>query len=159
MKKTYFNSIVAIFALSLMALPCMVDAQGMLFPGTGTPGSTPPPLVPLQNTTPAPGAAANPAAPGSTQSANYLIKNPIPGTTSLSQVLLNVVNIVQILLIMAAVLYILYAGFMFVTARGAPAKIQKARDALLWGCVGIALILAAQVIITTLKNTVSGILQ
>lgn len=87
----------------------------------------------------------------------YLITNPLGSTKSLSQVIVNVVSVVQILLIMAAVLYILYAGFMFVTARGETAKIIKARNALLWGLVGVALVLGAQVITTTIKNSVQGV--
>lgn len=87
----------------------------------------------------------------------YLITNPLGNTKSLSQVIVNVVSVVQILLIMAAVLYILYAGFMFVTARGETARIIKARNALLWGLVGVALVLGAQVITTTIKNSVQGV--
>ncbi len=153
---TYIKIIIAIFAIGAFfgSYEAGAQANATLFTNT---------TVPAQNTTPTPppgavapaGTAANPG----NQPANYLIKNPLSKTTSLSQVILNVVNIVQILLIMASVLYMLYAGLMFVTARGEPAKINKAKAALLWGCVGIALILAAQVIITTLKNTVSGILQ
>lgn len=109
--------------------------------------------VPAQNTTAVPST-------GTQSQDRYLIKNPFGDkTTTLSQVILNVVSIVRILLIMMAVLYLIYAGFMFVTARGEPGKIKKARNALLWGFVGIALILAAQVIVTTLQNTVSGVLQ
>lgn len=117
--------------------------------------------VPLQNTDPVfqTGVPADGTGQAATGDAQYLIKNPLSKTTTLSQVVLNVVSIVRILLIMAAVLYLLYAGFMFVTARGAPEKIKKARNALLWGCVGIALILASQVIVTSLQNTVSGIFQ
>lgn len=117
--------------------------------------------VPLQNTNPVfeTGVPAGGTGQAGTGDGQYLIKNPLSKTTTLSQVILNVVSIVRILLIMAAVLYLLYAGFMFVTARGAPEKIKKARNALLWGCVGIALILASQVIVTSLQNTVSGIFQ
>lgn len=88
-------------------------------------------------------------------------ENPLGkgGPQSLEQVVAVVVNVVQILLIMATVLYLLYAGLMFVTARGEPAKITKARDALLWGMVGAALILAAQVLVKTLESTVNSVLN
>lgn len=95
--------------------------------------------------------------PNSNSNSKYLIKNPLGKTTSLKQVVLNIVSIVQILLIMAAVLYLIYAGFMFVTARGEAAKITKARNALLWGIVGLALVLGAQVIITAIESSVKGI--
>lgn len=162
MKNIHSKIIIIIFAVTLIAGSRDVGAQA---------GAVPAPVVPTQNSTfltpldgsapttagaPAPAGSPSPTAAGSDR---YLIKNPLSKTTTLSQVILNVVSIVRILLIMAAVLYLLYAGFMFVTARGEPAKIVKARNALLWGCVGIALILSAQVLITTLQNTVNGILS
>lgn len=87
------------------------------------------------------------------------IPNPLNGVTSLEQVVAIVVNVVQILLIMATVIYLLYAGLMFVTARGEAAKLTKARDALLWGMVGAALILAARVLVTTLQSTVNNVIS
>ncbi len=89
---------------------------------------------------------------------NYLIKNPLKGVNSLEQVVLNVIQVVELLLIMATVMYLLYAGLMFVTARGEPGKLTKARDALLWGMVGAALVLCARVIATTIEGTVKGLL-
>jgi hypothetical protein len=86
------------------------------------------------------------------------IENPT-GLKDLQAVVTAVVNIVQVLLIMATTLYLLYAGLMFVTARGEPAKITAARDALLWGMVGAALVLAARVIVTTLQGSVNSILK
>lgn len=89
--------------------------------------------------------------------ADYLITNPLGKTTSLSTIIVNIVQVVQILLIMAAVLYIIWAGFLFVSAKGDTSKIIKARNALLWGFVGVALVLGAQVIVTTIKNSVNSV--
>lgn len=89
----------------------------------------------------------------------YLICNPLPGVTSFQVVVSNVIKIVEILLIMATVLYLLYAGLMFVTAKGEPGKLTKARNALLWGLVGAGLILGARVLVTALSGTVSGLLS
>jgi hypothetical protein len=90
--------------------------------------------------------------------ASAALQNPTK-FKDLGQVVLAVINIVQILLIMATVLYLLYAGLMFVTARGEPSKLIKARDALLWGMVGAALILAARVLVVTLQGAVNSILK
>ncbi len=87
----------------------------------------------------------------------YLITNPLGKTTSLQDVILNVVKVVQILLMMAAVVYIIWAGFLFVTAKGDTAKVVKARNSLLWAMVGVALVLGAQVIVTTIKNSVNSV--
>ena len=77
----------------------------------------------------------------------------------LSQVVSAVVGVAQVLLIMATVLYLLYAGLMFVTARGEPSKITKARDALLWGLVGAGLVISAQVLVKAIETNVTTILK
>lgn len=60
--------------------------------------------------------------------------NPLgPKGGSIEQIVLSVVNIVQILLIMATVLYLLYAGLMFVTARGGSVKTYKSQRCLVMG--------------------------
>lgn len=79
--------------------------------------------------------------------------------TDLSQVVTAVVDVVQVLLIMATVLYLLYAGLMFVTARGDANKISQARDALLWGMVGAALIIGARVLVAAIQSGVGNILK
>lgn len=77
----------------------------------------------------------------------------------LQTVFMNVVDVAQTLMIMATVLYLIYAGFMFVIARGDPTKIKKAKDALLWGLIGAALILCAEVIAYGLGDTVKEVFK
>lgn len=45
----------------------------------------------------------------------------------------------------------IFAGFLFLTARGEPAKIETARKALIWGSVGVAVGLIAFSAIATIK--------
>jgi len=71
--------------------------------------------------------------------------NGADGGSDLKTIFLNVIDIVQTLMIMATVLYLLYAGFMFVIAKGDPTKLKKAKDALFWGLIGAALILSVEV--------------
>jgi hypothetical protein len=53
-----------------------------------------------------------------------------------------------------AVLMIMYAGFLFVTARGNTTQIDKAKQALLYALIGAALLLGAKVISEAIKGTV-----
>ena len=53
-----------------------------------------------------------------------------------------------------AVLMIMYAGFLFVTAGGEPAKITKAKDALLYAAIGAAILLGAWVISEAIGGTI-----
>lgn len=54
-----------------------------------------------------------------------------------------------------AVVMIMYAGFLFVTARGEPGQITKAKDALLWAVIGAAILLGAWVISEVIQKTIS----
>jgi hypothetical protein len=94
---------------------------------------------------------------------NNYIKPPIgngaDGGTDLQTIFMNVLSMVQTIMIMAATLYLLYAGFMFVTAKGDPAKIKKAQGALLWGLVGAALILTAEVLALGIGDTVKEVFK
>lgn len=54
-----------------------------------------------------------------------------------------------------AVLMIMYAGFMYVTAKGDPGKIKAAHDALLWAVIGAAILLGAWVISEAIRGTIN----
>jgi len=53
-----------------------------------------------------------------------------------------------------AVLMIMYAGYLYVTAQGDPGKITKAHDALKWAVIGAAILLGAWVISTAISTTI-----
>ncbi len=71
----------------------------------------------------------------------------------LNSILAFVVRIGEIVVI----LMLVYVGFLFVTARGEPAKITTARQALLWTVVGALILLGAQVIAEGIKATVKAL--
>lgn len=53
-----------------------------------------------------------------------------------------------------AVLMIMYAGYLYVTARGNPAEITKAHEALKWAVIGAAILLGAWVISQAITTTI-----
>ena len=79
--------------------------------------------------------------------------------SDLKTILMNVVDIAQTIVIMITVLYLMYAGLMFVIARGDPEKIKKARNALFWGMIGAALVLCAEVIAYGIGDTVKEVFK
>lgn len=95
--------------------------------------------------------------------ANGYLKPPIgdgtDGGTDLQTIFMNVLDMVQTIMIMASTLYLLFAGFMFVTAKGDPTKLKKAQNALLWGLVGAALILTAEVLALGIGDTVKEVFK
>jgi hypothetical protein len=54
-------------------------------------------------------------------------------------------------------LFIVYAGFLFITARGNPEKLSKARMNLLYVIIGAILILGAWILATLIGSTVSQV--
>jgi hypothetical protein len=56
-----------------------------------------------------------------------------------------------------AVLYIMYAGFLMVTARGSEEQIKKGRAAFTHAAIGTAILLGAWVIATVIENTIKSL--
>jgi hypothetical protein len=54
-----------------------------------------------------------------------------------------------------AVLMIMYAGFLYVTAGGNEAKIKTAHQALTWAVIGAAILLGAWVISQAIQGTIN----
>jgi hypothetical protein len=54
-----------------------------------------------------------------------------------------------------AVVMIMYAGFLFVTARGEAGQITKAKDALLWAVIGACILLGAWTISGAISGTIT----
>lgn len=82
-------------------------------------------------------------------------KNPLafPSITELMQALLNMVIVISIPFVM---LFIIYAGFKYVTAQGNPEKLQEANRALLYGIIGGVIIVGAVAILQIVENTVNA---
>jgi len=82
------------------------------------------------------------------------LTNPIQfnGITELFAAILNVVVIISLPFV---VLFLILAGFHYVTARGNPEKIKDASQALLYGVIGGVIILASSAILAIITNTVA----
>ena len=86
-------------------------------------------------------------------SAQKTLDNPItfPSITELLQAILNVVVIISMPIV---ALFIIYAGFMYVTGRGNPQKIQDATRALTYGVIGGVIIIGSFAILEIIGNLV-----
>jgi type IV secretory pathway VirB2 component (pilin) len=78
-----------------------------------------------------------------------------PPDVPLDDAIDKIVNFVFGLLIAVAVLFIIIAGFMFITASGNDDQVKKARSMLLYAVVGVIVALLAKGIVTFLKTTFS----
>ncbi len=64
----------------------------------------------------------------------------------------NLINIMLGLGLGVTILYVMYTGFIYITAGGSPRQMEKAKSSLVNSLGGFALILLARVIATALQN-------
>jgi type IV secretory pathway VirB2 component (pilin) len=99
-----------------------------------------------------------------TYSQNINIPNPFNcgGTspcTLLSLINAILTNIILPIGAVAAVIFIIIAGFKYIQAQGNPAKIQEAHKRLLWTLIGVGVLLGAAGISAVLQATVRQFLN
>lgn len=79
------------------------------------------------------------------------LNNPLE-VGSIKELLVGILQIVMTLAIPIVVLFIIYAGFMYVTARGNAEQIKKATSALTYAVIGGVLIVGSLAIAEIVKN-------
>jgi hypothetical protein len=65
----------------------------------------------------------------------------------INTLLTNVVNLLSIIIGIAAVIVLMIQGFRFIVSGGDPASINGARNGILYACVGLVVAIAAQLIV------------
>ncbi|MCF7815575.1 MAG: pilin [Candidatus Pacebacteria bacterium] len=94
--------------------------------------------------------AYNEAPAGSGKLVNPLESKSIP------ELLLKIIDVLLVFAIPLIVLYIMYAGYLFVTARGNSEQISTARTALFSAIVGGVIVLGAKLIISVIQGTIQA---
>jgi hypothetical protein len=84
------------------------------------------------------------------------LENPI-SINDIAEFLKKLIDLAIMIGIPIAVLFIIYTGFLFVSAQGRPEKLRDARRALLAVVIGVAILLGAWVIATAIKGTIDAI--
>lgn len=144
-KNKIFSCFVSVFLLIVLVLPLVGIAQT---PGGGDPGPTPGGGDPG----PTPGGGDPGPAP---TNVNFTLKNPFGQNTTLTGLINKIIDDLLIPIgAVVSVLMIIYAGFLFVTARGNEKQIGDAKQALLYACIGAAILLGAKIISTVIQGTI-----
>lgn len=86
---------------------------------------------------------------------SYTLKNRI-GVDSIEELLLVLLDVFMVIAIPIIVLFIIYAGFMYVTARGNAEQIQQATRALTYAVIGGVLVVGAVALSEILANLVES---
>ncbi len=84
------------------------------------------------------------------------LQNPLK-SNNIVDFLFAILDILLTFALPIIVLFIIYAGFLFVTAQGDTSKITTARSALTWSVIGGVIILGAKLILEVIKNTVAAL--
>lgn len=86
------------------------------------------------------------------------LENPLgSGNNNLIDFATSIVDALVTILLPIAALMLVYSGFLFVKARGNPTEIGKAKDALFYTIIGIAIILSLSVIAQVIKGTIDAL--
>ena len=98
------------------------------------------------------GGANNPR----TSTGVFTLTNPLKAT-SVEGLIYAIIDIILILVQPIIILFIVYGGFLFVTARGDEGKVTKARAALTWAIIGGVVVLGARALIAVIQGTVASL--
>lgn len=80
--------------------------------------------------------------------------NPLGSTTDLSALILKIVEGIAQIGYYLVVLFIIYSGFKFVTARGDVKKLGEAKQMFLYTVIGAAILLGATLLAKVIQGTV-----
>lgn len=86
---------------------------------------------------------------------SYELKNPL-AFDSLQDFIVAILNIIIIIATPIVVIFIILAGFKYVTARGNASKVEEATRALTYAIIGGVLIIGAVAIAEIIKNLISA---
>ncbi len=89
---------------------------------------------------------------GSGGSGGISFPNPIE-KSSLNQIVTAILDFLTTIGSVLAVFFTVYAGFLFVTARGNEGQLTKAKQTLFWTLVGAMIVLGAYALAKVIENT------
>lgn len=79
-----------------------------------------------------------------------------PGPVNIIGAIDNILGSVWVIFTAVAVLAFLIAGFMFLTSRGDPSGVSKARDAVIWGAAGVVVAIIAFSVVGIIRLTLGA---
>lgn len=85
------------------------------------------------------------------------LTSPTPGIASFEAFVLKILEIVVKIGIPVATIFLVLAGFKFLTAQGDTTKLKEAKASFVWAVVGTAVLLGAWALATAIKGTVDAI--
>ena len=84
------------------------------------------------------------------------LRNPLQ-SKSIEEFLLKIIEIILVFAVPVIVFFIIYGGFLLVTARGDEGQVTTGRNTITWAVIGGVIVLGAQLIITVIQGTVASL--
>ena len=82
------------------------------------------------------------------------LENPI-AFKSLGALISAILDIIVQIAVPIAALFLMYSGFLFISARGDEAQLKTAKSIFLWTMVGIAVLLGAEILAQVIQGTIN----
>lgn len=100
------------------------------------------------------GSGSNTGTGSNTISSSDKLKNPLAGVDTIPQFIAKIIEIVVKIATPILVLFFIYTGFLFIKAQGSEEGLKHAKDTLLYGVIGAAIILGAWVLAEAIQGTI-----
>ena len=84
-----------------------------------------------------------------------MLQNPLGSIKTIPDFIAKVLEIIVKIGTPIVVIFIIYAGFLFVAARGNETKLKHAKETLLWTIVGAALLLGSWILAQAIVGTIN----
>ncbi len=97
------------------------------------------------------GNTGSPGVSGNTQSPGIGITNPLQAK-DLTELLNNIINFLLTLAAPIAVIMMIYAGYLFITASDNEEKVKTARKTMLYVVIGIAILILSKGVVTLVSS-------
>ncbi len=85
------------------------------------------------------------------------IQNPLPGITNIPNLVHTILGYVVQVGGVIAICAFIYSGFKFVQARGNEKGLEEAKNIFFYTCIGVAILLGAQVIASIVVGTITNV--
>ncbi len=131
---------------------CLFTLMPALLFAAPNPGADP---EPEQQATPNPGTDPEPRNEGVPGDLSYSLQNPLK-FESIQDFIVAVLNVIIVIATPIIVIFIIFAGFQYVTAQGKPEAIKKATQSLTYAIIGGVLIIGAVAIAEIIKGLVTA---
>lgn len=83
------------------------------------------------------------------------IQNPLRAGSTIPAFIAEIMKYIVRIGGVVATFAFIWAGFLYVKARGNPGELEKAKEVFINTCIGVAILLGAQLISTIISNTVN----